>query len=1259
MNNGLYKKLMLMGVTFLMAVGAYLLFTSADHAAKPKDNPEAPEAVRKFVSRPPTTQQTVTSLGDAGMSFSPGDQTRVKIYDEVTGRLKYIFEAKSWEPISESDYRLRDLAIQIYMPRGEITYINSDQAEVTLVRTSGTRVDPKRGRLWGNVKVTIDRTTAKWREEHPDLADRFSHPDDLINITLSEARFDMDRAELLTDGDVFVDSSEARIENCRGLTVQWDQVDNRIDLLRFEHGGRMTLRRGGKMVDFAMPGAMRDTKKKNKAKAAGAQSGAAAFSAPKAAAMRPMSVAAITAAEAAAEIREESGLVSTNQPKSIRAATASPTLQTGQVRSKEELAAAVGAMQSEARSAKSGEPLVHSVIDEALAKERSRVQTYRAIFTNEVVVEQVDGLRTIGKIEADRLEVNFDFGKKQRKIAAERPRPQAPASVADAQATPLETEETGLSQNPPDEDKTKLTLIWNGPLEMRPIIAEPAEQTGDRFDAIANGAPVKIYSEQAGKDKVATAFCDQLVYRHERRQVWMSGGDARPVKIHVDGSGGLSGREVFFDQQRGLGHVDGPGLMTDDRDEDAPDGEGSPIFAAASGMGGDGAKAQGRPRDPVEIRWTRGVDFELGARTVTVINDATGMAEEKNREFLRRAWFHGEVSIRQGEDSLTGDEVAVTFGAPMSGEDVADHISHLSMTGNVRLVRGDDVLAGDRLEVQMALAPDGRSLPSIVDAAGDVLAKQEAREIRADKMLVHMTALPGKPRTAPDGKTTIPGKSRPGIETVDATGRVLVRDPGQNLKISRARSLKARMRNGNELAWASILSGTPGRFARTRYGDVALHGERIEIDMTRQSIEVPGPGESFMRTTEDFGGRKLSEPTIVRTKWSDRMQFHLERNYGVFLGDIVSRTDNFTMKCDKLTVRFAKAPPAAPREKEKEISPLRLLADVRREAAMASTFFSPGAVVGYAATRLLYGLPQGRVLGRYAPSLGGDSEGATIEYAAISGERKKPVYVVAEGHAEAISTEHAPRSGLRLRGRLLSRARIAADQIAVDLNAQQMNIPCKGTLLLEDYQFDPRARQAQAMASRSASPMMSSLRSDGPSQTAVTWQNSMDYFVDRNLVVFDRDVTMMHRSGREMVMQGELATAMGVDPDQLLRIGKGRIATLRCGNLLLEFKTQKTEKSDGQRSPTDAVRSTDLQRLIARQAVHMRENTRSLTGEHLQYLADIGEIRVEGGPGFEATIMDEEERSGRFMTWRGPVLVWNRNTGHIDAPRATIRTSQR
>ncbi len=1243
------KKIILMAATFLLAVAAYFVFSIGDRRVQAPARDDSSEAVNRFVTRP--TTQASQSISDAEMTFSPGDQTLVRVYDEITGRLKYVFEADSWEPTSETDFHLRNLAIQIHMPRGEISYIRADEAEVTLSRKAKNRVDPKRGRLWGHVTVTIDRSTAQWRADNPELADLYAHPDDLIHIDLGDARFDMDRAELVAEGAVLVDSREARIEGVRGLTVQWDQVDNRIDVLRFEHGGQMALRRGGKMVDFAMPGTTRGTKRPSSPASPVAGLAQAAMQVPRAQAMKPMSIGAITAEEAAAEIRLEGGVVSANQPRSLGGAGTSnlgSTSTLGQLRSPEALTAAVASMQAEARRGTGGEAVTDGLLVSAEDKSKGRVHTYRAVFNHRVVVEQKEGLLTKGMMEAEKLEINFDFGRRQRDMASKSPKAQGAATTLE----PTEPD-APAQKSPPTaslfetQDETKLILTWDGPMELRPIRVESDEQTGQRFDAVAIGDPVRLKSDQG------TASCDQLVYRHERRQVWLSGNPERPVVMAVDDSRRLTGREVFFDQRRGLGRVEGSGTMADDRraGEQTPSADAT-LFKVADGLAaGRGGRDQGG-REPVEIGWERGVDLEVGARSVEVINPATGLMEEQTKEYLRRAWFHGDVSIRQGDESLVGEEIAVTFGVPRTQDDLADHIRHLNMSGRVRLVRGDDELAGQRLDVEMTLTPDGRNVPSIVDAEGSVLARQSQREIRAGKMHVELAMVPSGV-----GRGARSDKSQIGIDKIDASGNVLIHDPEQNLKVSRAESLKVTMRGGNQLARATILSSEPATFARARFGDVAIHGHRIEIDMDKPSVDVPGPGVTHMRTQEDFGGRKLSATTIVRTTWRDRMEFQLGRDYGVFMGEVDSRSDRFQLKSDKLTVRFRNAPLPPPKRKSKGVSPVQLFQDAREEAAWVGIVGSPSTVVLYTSVRLLTGLPREMVLGRAGSALAGRNSGRDVRYDLPGGDRKRPVSIVAEGHAEAVSSEYAPKTALGLRGRLLNRMRIAADQIVADLAAEQMSVPCEGTLLIEDYQFDPKAIRSQSIASSEAtSPMMSSLRSDGPSQTMVAWANSMDYFVDRNLVVFDKNVSMIHRSGQAMVLRDELATAMQLDAASMRHISEGRRASLSCGNLLLEFERAAAEPAAETASP---VRATDLRRLIAKSAVHFQENTRSLMGEHLQFLKEVGEIRLEGGPALEARIIDQDERNQRFSMWKGPILIWDRLNDRIEAPQATIRTSQR
>ncbi|MFH1419773.1 MAG: hypothetical protein ABII12_15985 [Planctomycetota bacterium] len=1293
----MHKKVILALVTFALAVGAYLVFSSGDRNEEVSSGEEATEAVRRFVSLP-TTQESRT-IQDVDIPFRPGDQTLARIYDDVTGRLKYQLEAKNWEPTSDSgmQYRIKDLLIQLFMPRGQITYISADEAELVLARRSRNRLEPQSGWLRGRVKITIDRTTTEWREAHPDLADRYTHPEELIHIDMEDAKFDLDQAELISQGDVLVDGRDIRIEGVRGLTVQWDQVDNRLDILQFEHGGRMALRRGGKMVDFGLPGTQRTAKPVGKSEKVirtpgsgtggtalakesptsslpagavdldgagdapdsvasvqppGSEPGAEAVvpgkiatnrgtgdgaqgAGARAMAMKPMSVKTVTADEAAAEIRFEGGVVLTNQPRSLSPGAESvsapqPAGEPQPLRDQGELAEALASMKDEARSGKAGEDSLEA---RALAllqsKSRKRIHTYRAVFENDVVVEQRDGLRTIGKLESDKLEVNFDFGERQRAMTGSGRRQKAePEPPPGGQSASPAREQDELV--PLEEDLTKLVLTWDGPLELRPLKVQPAEQTGERFDAIATGERVHVESEQG------TASCKQLVYRHERRQVWLAGSDAEPVELAVNTARKLAGREIFFDQKRGLALVEGAGMMVDSGEEEVTGAEGDDVFASlsrtpsiideadagsANAAGADIAKAtSGKKRKPVEIRWSRGVDLELGRHTVLQTNPSTGLREQKQREFLQRAWFHGDVLIKRDEEEVSAKELAVTFGAPSSSDGMADYIEHLNMAGKVRLRRGKEEIAAERLDAEMIVTPTGRNIPHIVDAEGGVEVTQPGREVRAEKMHVVMTEVRDSDRASAGDDLAILGDSRLGIESLDASGDVLIRDVERNLKVSRADSLVCSMRSGNRLVHATITADASKPFARVRFGEVAVHGHLVEVDLDRESVDVPGPGKSWMMTRKDFTGRKLRNPASVKTTWVEKMQFRMARDYGVFVGDVHSESQSFSMDCDKLTVRFGRVPPVREKKKQGFVERYWILDKIVGDRARVKT-------------------TDPTLLGR---------------------ERKRPVHVVAEGHAEAMSRNYASGDSPDGEpGRLLSGLWVSGDQIVADLAREQMSVPGAGGLLIEDYQFDlPGGGGSLSVKRVGGAPLMSAVRNEGPSQTGVTWKNSMDFFLDRGLVAFDEDVEMVHCSGSQMVMREELATAAGLTREDRNRLGEGRKARLSCGHLLLEFVTAARESSSSS-SPTSPVRATDLKRLIAKHAVHLQEDTKSLMGEYLQYLSEINEVRLEGVANLDARITDQDEVNQRLTMWRGPLLIWDRATNRIEAPGATIRATRR
>jgi len=1171
------KRIGLAFVTLVVVLGAYFVLAEQDRVATPQADPAVREDIHRFIAQP--TTQSGSTITQGNLTFSPGDNTRFRVYDEMTNRLKYVFEAEKWEPVTESKFRVVKLNIEIYTPKGQVTFIRADESEVDVQKNARGGMDPKRGFVKGNVQVVMDRTTLDWREAHPELAAADAHPDQLIRIWLDEARFDMDLAELASDSTILIDSADARIERVAGLTLQWNQVDNRVDSLKFKQGGLMKLRRGGRMIDFGLPGSERS----RRAPGAGAAAAVDVALEP-AKANAPMTLESLSAEDAAEEIRIEAAVAAASAEPEAGAA-ARPERPT---RTAEQFASEASDMQSEVRLAAAGVTTQPSEIVSG-QRGKKKIDTYRAVFTNNVVIEQNDGMKPIGKLECDRLEVNFDFGQKQKGLAStERARDAGPTAEPSAGDAPADEELT--------DDKTRLTLSWNGPLELRPIQVDDEIQTGERFDAIATGLPVKVTSERGN------AVCTQLVYRHERRQVWLSGTDESPADLGVSTARRLKGREVFFDQKRGLARVDGPGAMTDSRTGAA--GEADDLFAGGSSEPRPVANARpAKPRDPVEIRWNRGVDIDIGSREVERIDPSTGRRDRKRKEYLRRAWFHGGVEVVQGQHRVNGDELAVTFGEGGDDGEVAARIDHIDVVSNVRLSNEKDFISADRLEVHMTLTPEGKSVARVANATGNVRAQQGTLEFTAAKMHVLLTQL-------------AKGESRLGIERLDAVGDVLVQDPNSNLKISRCETLSATMHDDNKLATAIIVSREPSVLARVRYDDFAVHGHRVEIDAVKESIYVPGPGKSWMVTRQDLNGRKLQRPTTVKTTWEGRMVMELGQDYGVFAGGVHSLTDTFALDSDKLTVRFMPAPPD---EKAPDGKP---------------RFWGLGAIMN----------DRGSVKAddRILPAT----------------KRKRPASVVADGHAVAVTSNYAPTQSPDTPGRLLSRLRIAGNQIAADLRREEMWVPDEGTLLIEDYQFDTSSPARLTASTSGTGPLMSTMNRDGPSQTAITWKNSMKFFVDQNFVAFDREVQMVHRSGQQMVMQKELAEAMQLD-EKMVRLSRGRRATLACEHLIIEFLSGKVAGGNSsQKNVTlvgDNVRATDLHRLIAKGAVHLQESGKSLLGDEVTYVNDSQEVTLIGTP---AKIFDQDEAGQTFNMLSGPRLIWNRKTNRVDAPGASVTSGR-
>ncbi len=1197
------KRVILASVAAALSVVAFvLIFGSGSTNSAPE--PTA-DAGRPFITRSTTQPEKVIEGGD--LRLSPGDKTFVRIYDSTTSEQKYVFRAERWEPVTDVEFHLTRPEFRVYMPDGQVTYVRSDDGQVIIAPSGRNQIDPKRGWLRGNLRITIDRTTKKWRAEHPDEAELEQHPEQTINIFLDEVSFDLDRSRLESTSDLRVQSVEADIEG-KGLELAWNQVDNRVEFLTIKQGKQMELRRGGGMIDFAMPGtqrSQRDSKKRQE------QKPQAPPPPPKlstddalAASVTPVN-ADPSAADAAAWLRDvAAGRTITTQP-------VDPNTKS--------LASLADEMMGEARKATDrgpGVPIAKAEPTTApVGTKRRKIDTYSAVFTGDVIVEQRQGLRRPGRITCEKLEVVFDFGQRLKKASMQTsPKKDRPAATRPAEQpddAPLDA-----------DDLTRLVLMWNGPLELRPLSIPADQQTGERFDCIATGREVVV------DDGRGSAICKQLVYRNERQQVWLSGTDAAPVVLastddqpdgETDGpprpamaKGKLTGREVFFDRQRGIARVEGPGEMNQAKRPPST----TQAALALAGMDNGGL-----------IRWKRGMEIELKQVQEQRPDPATGEIQTVSRDYISRAWIHGKARVERGNERIRGEEIEASFSPPARAGSSMGPMSRLHADGNVRLERKPDLIIAKKLDVDFERTPDGRdSTPKTAVAEGNVVAIQDKRRISADRVAASMA------RIQEPTPTSQPG-ARPRVQLamteLHANGDVRAADPDQRFRV-RSEELHVRIPDGRKLQAATIVGRSADRFAFVAYGDYQLAGQRIETDMSRQTADINGPGRAYFVSDRDFGGGELKKAEKTKIDWDRFMHVRGAENVAIFEGNVRSTTPTHALKCEKLTVLMAEV--ATPMRTE-STAPIPPAERFRRKPHPVWGYYDALALVSVDLGQQAYASLRKQFAPLEPPKSPKPTANApTAVFASAPGRTKQPVRVIASGNAVALRTVRNARHN-----RLLSRVQIAGNEIAVDLRRQSMNVPGKGNLLIEDYEMK------SARGGRPADRPSLFSSSDGPSQTVFFWDNGMSYFGDQALVTFDRQVFMRHLSGQHIVKKEELAASMKVDPKSL-RLPAGRKAELTCDNLLVQFL-----RTSAQQAESLDVRGADLRQLVAGGSVHLQEGTKSLMGERLTYSRETNRITVEGTRDFEARIFDQDEATQKFNMWKGPLLIWDRNGDRIEA----------
>ncbi len=879
---------------------------------------------------------------------------------------------------------------------------------------------------------------------------------------------------------------------------------------------------------------------------------------------------------------------------------------------------------------------------------RWRGTTYICRLSGGVQAEQYRGDEPIGGLAALDIELLFDIGS-------------GAGQYLERRAT---------TSGPARRDRgDRLVVVWSGPLSLTPM-ASPKRLAKPRRHFIASGDEIVLRREQG------EIRCGRVEYHDETQRVWLGPTIEGLVHVRQGPRFAAQAESVFIDQQAGRIKLAGAVEL------------GTPRRAGAGGSSIQcryGAELQlTRAADPSPSAVAAPGDTSPVARTTPpaahAADDSGGppaptlravsggpLADVNAFSRIETAVFVGDVAVRLGEQQLLAQRLDVGF-RPEGGADNFDAALETARAGvGVRLIGADERLDCDDLSLLFDLDEDCRVYPTVMEARGRAVISQGRTRVRGD--LIAAMLLPprsGVPSSAGGAGVTdatrssdrnVPSSERgtgPGLLIRDAQilGRAELIDRDNRLA-AYGDQIAAIFSGENELQWVHIL-GRTGAPAQAYSDPYLVRGDRIDLQRSAQRLVVNGRNRVSFEAQRGFRGQMRGRAAPVVVTSERLLTLDGRENRVRFEGDVVARSEHDGLKADVLTLlledrpasnvgsaaRPAATSPAAAYRKLAGRLGLLTGALGRAFSQYCATGRAPGALDPAA----LRATPTRRGFGGALAGAGvGGATGSSASAAPTAGlTRKEPVRMIAE-RALTVSDTPNPAGGPPL-----VESSIEAPRFEADLVGRRITTLGETTLLMASRNLS--SGDAPADAPRAAQGMPSGLVSRGPSQTAMRCARSMTYVLGpegpqrRDSVLFEGDVRMVHKAGREMINLESFLPQIATDPALKARL-PARTAALSSERLECEFV------SDG--AAGAATAGLRLAWIQASGKVYLRDKEdpviREITADRVTFDRDRSLVLVKGGPTADAVVSTENPQTAQTDRHAAQDIV-------VDLTTNTIRT---
>jgi len=610
------------------------------------------------------------------------------------------------------------------------------------------------------------------------------------------------------------------------------------------------------------------------------------------------------------------------------------------------------------------------------------------------------------------------------------------------------------------------------------------------------------------------------------------------------------------------------------------------------------------------IQFDRSIGQALldGAGTMTrYATSGEGLTEEKRPVSELIAWG-GKVEATFGEREVIG---------PNGKKSVKPYIEDATFFKSVELdqapaagaagaARGDSIKC-EWLKIWMSDDKSGKVRPSRAEARGSVHGWQQGSDVRAERVEVTFVpkakAVGTKPTAGKDEAKQSPlGLASAGgveAERLKAWGDVRIEYTDPKKPQDPPLHVRAEKIDANMKESLAVLIGQP---AKIWQGANSIEGETIHFDEDAEAVRVTGAGQVKFTTNQDLSGQKLRKKRPLRVSWTRSMLYHGRSGQAKFDGDVDLKSSREVMQCRQMRL-FFEQPPAT-------------------IAAIKSTKKKPRRSLSLGVERY-----SRRKISRIEAEGGkGDTTRALMQ--SCNMHPKNPVW-------------------------LQRRVELRADKVLYDAISGDTYVIGAGTFLSEDYR--PPEKKAEAPRRLSA-PAGVGGQIDRPSQTLFAWKKSMFLSQKHRHVNLQKDVTMIHRSGNEVLV------IRGMKTEPWGELEKGRKTKLRCENMDAWFDEPEPSVNMKSESPdkTDLLlaagpRLGPLKMFSAVLDVTFEDGPYKIDGQKILYSGQTPlpgtdeKLRVVTVWGYlpddkrrtNARITYEDPETKRVQAWESPTLVYD------------------